>query len=242
MADIDNDHLVLISGKSGTGKSASLQYLENHEGVMYLNCETGAKLPFKNEFKEFKITDPLLVFQAFQTAEKNEKIHTIVIDSLTFLMDMYETLYIVDSPNGMKAWGQFAQYFKKLMQNYVAKSTKNVIFTAHTLDTLNEAEMIMEVKVPIKGALKNNGIESYFNCIVSTKKVLLRTLENYGSDSLIITPKEEYLGFKYVYQTEPTKETINERMRGPMGMWSTEETFIDNNIQLYLNRLHKFYS
>ena len=34
-----NDHLVLISGKSATGKSASLMGIENPEGVMYLNCE-----------------------------------------------------------------------------------------------------------------------------------------------------------------------------------------------------------
>ena len=34
-----NDHLVLVSGKSATGKSASLKNLENPEGVMYLNCE-----------------------------------------------------------------------------------------------------------------------------------------------------------------------------------------------------------
>jgi len=34
-----NDHLVLISGKSAGGKSASLMNLRNPEGVMYLNCE-----------------------------------------------------------------------------------------------------------------------------------------------------------------------------------------------------------
>ena len=44
------------------------------------------------------------------------------------------------------------------MQNYVAKSTKNVIFLAHTADQLNEGEMIMETKVPVKGSIKNNGI------------------------------------------------------------------------------------
>lgn len=36
-----NDNLVLIAGKSSTGKSASLMGLENPEGVMYLNCESG---------------------------------------------------------------------------------------------------------------------------------------------------------------------------------------------------------
>lgn len=36
-----NDHLVLICGKSGVGKTASLKSLKNPEGVMYLNCESG---------------------------------------------------------------------------------------------------------------------------------------------------------------------------------------------------------
>ena len=36
-----NDHLVLLCGKSATGKSASLMGLEKPEGVMYLNCESG---------------------------------------------------------------------------------------------------------------------------------------------------------------------------------------------------------
>lgn len=38
---MSNDNLVLISGQSGEGKSASLMSIENPEGVMYLNCEAG---------------------------------------------------------------------------------------------------------------------------------------------------------------------------------------------------------
>ena len=48
-----NDHLVMISGKSTTGKSASLEGLRDHEGVWYFNCESGKRLPFRNKFKKF---------------------------------------------------------------------------------------------------------------------------------------------------------------------------------------------
>ena len=34
-----NNNLVLISGKSATGKSLSLRGLNDQPGVMYLNCE-----------------------------------------------------------------------------------------------------------------------------------------------------------------------------------------------------------
>lgn len=237
-----NDNLVLVVGKSASGKSASLMGLDNPEGVMYLNCEAGKKLPFKTKFKQYTITDPLQVHEAFEAAESKPEIHTIVIDTVTYLLDMYESLYVLTSSNGMKAWGDFAQYFKKLMQDYVARSTKNVIFLAHSADSVNEAEMTMETKVPVKGSLKNNGIESYFSLVIATKKVQLKALKDYGSPLLMITPEEEALGFKHVFQTKITKETVNERLRGPMGLFSTKETFIDNNIQLVMNRLHEYYA
>ena len=236
-----NDHLVLLVGKSATGKSASLMQLEQPEGVMYLNCEAGKKLPFKSKFKQFTITDPLQINEAFEAAEGMPDVHTIVVDSLTYLLDMYESVYVLPSSNGMAAWGQFAQYFKVLMQNYVAKSTKNVIFIAHTADSLNESEMLMETKVPVKGSLKNNGIESYFSVVIASKKVNLKALKDYKSDLLTITPEEEALGFKYVFQCKLTKDTVNERLRGPLGLFSTQETFIDNNAQLVLNKLRHYY-
>ena len=239
MTDI-NDHLVLLGGKSSTGKSASLMGLEEPEGVWYLNCESGKRLPFRAKFQQFTITDPLQVYEAFEAAEGKD-VHTIVVDSQTYLMDMYESLYVQTSANTQKAWGDFAKFFKDLMQVYVARSTKNVIFTAHTLDQLNESEMVMETKVPVKGSLKNNGIESYFAMVIASKKLTLKALENYQSDLLNITPEEEALGFKYVFQTRLTKETVGERIRGPMGMWDAAETFIDNNMQLVIDRLRAYY-
>ena len=237
-----NDHLVLLCGKSATGKSASLMNLKDPEGVLYLNCEAGKRLPFRAKFMQKTVTDPLQINEAFEWAETNPAIHTIVIDSLTYLLDMYESMYVLNSSNTMQAWGQFAQYFKVLMQQHVARSTKRIIFIAHTSDTLNEGEMVMETKVPVKGSLKNNGIKSYFTIVIASKKVPLKALKEYGSDLLTVTPEEEALGFKYVFQTKITKDTVNERLRGPLGLFDTKETYIDNNMQLVLDRLKEYYS
>lgn len=237
-----NDNLVLVVGKSATGKSASLMGLKNPEGVMYLNCEAGKKLPFRAKFKQFTITDPMQILEAVDVAEQKPEIHTIVTDTLTYLLEMYESLYVLNSANTMKAWGDFAQYFKDLMQQRVAKSSKNIVFLAHTADKLNEAEMAVETSVPVKGSLKNNGIESYFSCIIGSKKVPLKALKDMQSKLLTITPEEEALGFKYVYQTRLTKDTVGERIRSPLGMWDTKETFIDNNLQLVFDRLHEYYA
>jgi len=237
----ENDNLVLIGGKSATGKSASLMNIEKPEGVMYLNCENNKKLPFKSKFMELAVTDPLQIYEAFTKAEDLKDIHTIVVDSLTYLMDMYETVHVLSATNTMKAWGEYAQFMKKLMSQYVAVSTKNIIFLAHTSDVMNEAEMINETLVKVKGSLMNQGIESYFSTVLSCKKVPVAKLEPYESDLLSITDEEEHLGFKYVYQTRLTKETVNERMRSSLGMWDVKETFIDNNIQHVIQRLHEYY-
>jgi hypothetical protein len=99
----------------------------------------------------------------------------------------------------------------------------------------------MERKVPIKGALKNVGLESYFSVVVAAKKVQLSQLEKYSSDLLTFSSDEEMLGFKYVFQTRLTKETVNERIRSPMGMFAINETYINNDVQLLLDRLTAYY-
>lgn len=236
-----NDNLVLVVGKSAAGKSASLMALDNQPGVLYLNCESGKKLPFRSRFLEKTITDPLQVYEAFDYAETRADIHTIAIDTLTYLLDMYESLYVINSANTMKAWGDFSQFYKNLMQQYVARSTKNVVFLAHTADKLNETEMAVETAVPVKGSLKNNGIESFFSLVIAAKKVPIKTLKDYGSSLLTITAEEEALGFKHVFQTKVTKDSIHERLRGPLGLFSTKETYIDNNLQLVFNRLKEYY-
>ena len=237
-----NDNLVLICGESKSGKTTSLRNLTPQEGVIYLNCEAGKKPTFASKFRPLTITDPLTIYAVFDDAEKHENIHTIIIDSQTFMMEMFYTVHVANAVDTQKAWGDYAEFFRKLMQYYVAKSTKNVIFTAHTLATFNESEHMMEKKVPVKGALKNMGVESYFSVVVAAKKVPLSMLENYQNAMLTITPDEEIIGVKNVFQTRLTKETVNERLTSPIGMFQINETFVDNDIKLILNRLREYYS
>ena len=121
MTQETNDNLVLVAGSSSSGKSAALRNLRNPEGVMYLNCEAGKKLPFPNRFARYTITDPYEVVKAFDYVAANPeginhpqlkdaagnpqkvKIHTVVVDSLTFLMDMYESVYVLQATNTMQA-------------------------------------------------------------------------------------------------------------------------------------------
>lgn len=237
-----NKNLVLISGKSASGKSASLRNLKDPEGVMFLNCEAGKSLPFANKFRSAVVTDPVQVPDAFDYAEGREDIHTIVIDSITFLMDMYESVYVITASDGRKAWGEYAQYFKNLMQYYVAKSSKNVIITGHTADVYDESEMVMQTRIKVKGSIMNNGVEAYFNQVLAAKVMPLKGLKDYKNNMLDITEEDEILGFKYVFQTRLTKETAQERIRAPLGMWTRDQTFIDNDVQIVLDHTHQYYA
>jgi hypothetical protein len=236
-----NHSLILIEGKSATGKSAALRNLVDPPGVMMLNCEAGKELPFKANFGGGTIVNTDKVYAAFVAAEKDPKVHTIIIDSITFLMDMYETTRVIPSPDGRKAWGAYAQYFKKLMMKYVAESSKNVIIIGHTSDIYNDKEMVTETRVKVKGSLMTLGIEAFFCNVIAAKRMPVKSLEDYTNPLLVITPEEEILGFKYVFQTQLTKDTINESIRGPMGLWNRDYTFIDNDIQKVLDHLHAYY-
>ena len=237
-----NDQLIGIVGESASGKSASLMHLPNPERVMYLNCEAGKRLPFKNKFKNFTITDPFQVHEAFDHAAGTTDYDIIVIDTATFLMDMFESLFIVNAANTMQAWGQYAQFWKTLMQEKVAASKQAVIILAHTKSELDEKAMEYRTSIPVKGSLKNNGLEAYFSTIVATKKVSLKDLEPYSSDLLNITEQDQLLGYKHVFQTQLTKQTVGERIRSPMGLFTREQTFMDNDAAKLLNHLKDYYA
>src|SRR5262245_48802561 len=115
--DVINDQLVLVVGYSATSKSASLRNIRDQEKWMYLNAEAGKRLPFKNSFKAFKVSDPYQVWEGFDHATQTpDKYAGIIVDSVTFLMDMYESMYVIDTTNTQKAWSNFAQFFKVMMQ------------------------------------------------------------------------------------------------------------------------------
>ncbi|ARM71091.1 hypothetical protein pVco7_gp103 [Vibrio phage pVco-7] len=241
----ENTQLVLICGKAATGKSASFMNLRNPERVAYMNCENNKRLPFPAKFKQANITDPHQVLQSIQGISGHADYDIGIVDSLTFMMDMFETQYVLTATDKRGAWSaHYKEPFKKLMQEGVAKSDKAIIFTAHTSDVYNENEMVTETLVKVSGSLMTKGIESFFSTVIASKKMPIKKLEPYEKDNALlnITDEERALGFKYVFQTKLTKDTVNERIRSPMGMWTTQETFIDNDAQLILDRLNEYYN
>lgn len=159
------DQLALIVGQSTTGKSASLRNIPNQDRWVYFGTEAGKRLPFKNKFNRVVVTDPIELTDMFQECIDNpDDVDGIIIDSLTFLMDMFESQYVLGSANTMKAWGDYNQYFKRIMQELVPRFGKPVLVIAHTLEVYDENSATgSKSSVPIKGALKGQGVEALVN-------------------------------------------------------------------------------
>lgn len=241
---VDNNQLLLISGESSTGKSASLMNIRDQEDWLYLNTESGKRLPFRNNFRDggFRITDPYEVIDAFEFAiNEDPTVKGIILDSVTFWMDMVETQYVLTAADSRSAWSEYQQIFKRMMQELVPKFGKPVIILAHTRTDYDESTQTMRTSVPVKGALKNTGIEAYFSTIVSSKVMPLKQLEDYKNDMLTITEDDKIIDMKYVFQTRHTKKTTGERIRSPLGFFGVEETFINNDAQMVLDHLNKMY-
>ena len=234
-----NNRIVLCTGKPASGKSTSLLKVKDDPSIAYLNTDL-KDLPFKATFPELKITNPQIIIPAIAELESKEEIKTVILDTITFLMDQYETQVVGKAVNTMKAWGEYAKFYKEFM-HAIKSGTKNYIIFAHTKDVYNESELVTEIKVPVKGSVGHTGVEADFTTIIGTKKVPLSKLEGFENDLLTITPREEALGFKYVFQTYIDKDTLQDKMRSAMGLWADNEMYIDNDILHVTKRLEEYY-
>ena len=234
---------LLISGESGVGKSSSLMNMRGQEGVLYLNCDSGKPLPFKNKFKRVTIDDPYEIFDLFDqvTGDSSGRFHTIVIDTVSFMMDRFEAVHIHNATDTMKGWANYGHFFRTLMNEYVAQCPAYVIFLGHLDTQIDENTGEKTITVPVKGALKRNGLEAFFTTVINARKVKVKEVEKYESKLLTVTKREKMLGYKHVFQTLTTKQTVGDRVRSPLGLFEDEDTYIDNDAQLVIDQLTKYY-
>lgn len=243
----ENPKSILIAGESGHGKSASLLAMKDRTDVLYLNCENGKPLPFKNKFKKKTITDPEDIIdyidQLVDMGDQNP-FNFVIVDTVSFMMDMFERVHVTGSANSQKMWGEYGQFFPRLMDATAKLEDTFFIFLGHLDSYLDEDEGIMKHKVPVKGALAKKGIEAFFTTVVYVKRMKVKDIQKgcpNGNTLLNITPKEDAQGYKHVFLVEPDKSTIGGRIRSPLGMWSDDENYIDNDAGKVIKRLVEYY-
>ena len=238
-----NPHSILISGESGTGKSMSLYEMRDRNDVLYLNCEGGKPLPFKNKFKNKIITDPEDIIDMLEEIEElgsENPFNFIVIDTISFMMDMFETVHVLPARDTQKMWGQYAQFFKRLI-TVSAKVDAFFIMLGHLQREYDEDAEMFRTSVPVKGALAKKGLEAYFTTVINVSKETVRDLNKSPNNLLIITDDDNDIGYKHVFQTRTTKKTLGDRLRSPIGMWKKEELYINNDLVPVIQRLIEYY-
>ncbi len=242
----NNQRVVLIMGIPSSGKTASLRKMAEDPGIAYLNTDL-KDLPFyvpPDGMQCAKIDRakdiPAIIQQIEQEAEG---VHSVILDTVTFLMDQFEMQHVANATDTRAAWGDYGKFYKSFMHQ-IKSSSKNWIILSHSYDIYNEKELAMETKVPIKGSVGKIGIEADYNIIVTAKKMPIKKLQPYldNNELLTLSDRDEAMGLKYVFQTSITKDTLNEKNRSPMDLWSESELYIDNDISLIIQRLNDYYS
>lgn len=237
----NNKHVVLVMGKPNTGKSYSLEALTNQDSLVYLNGDCKA-LPFASKFmRNIPITDAIDVLSFVRDIESTPVVSGAIIDTITFLMNLYERQYVNNAVNGQKAWGEYANYYRDLMHS-INTGTKDYAILAHEEVSLNEQSMQMESRVPVKGAVGKIGVTADFSTVLTSKQMPVRKLEGMENDLLKITDEEREDGVKYVFSTRVTKETLGEQTRSAVGLWKRNELYIDNNLDQVFKRLRSYYA
>lgn len=240
MLNTANKNIVLVMGKPTTGKSFSLYGLRDRDDIAYLNTDL-KELPFRSKMQEIAVTNPVHVLDFVQQIEQTDSITGGVLDTVSFLMEQFETQYIAGAADGRKAWGEYAQFYRRFI-HAIKAGTKPYAILAHEKDVLNEKEMVMEQAVPVKGAVGKLGVEADFTTILGTRKISISEAEKWQNDLLTVTEDDEERGYCYVFQTRTTKDCIGAKYRAPVDLFSKQELYINNDLDLVFKRLADYYS
>lgn len=237
-----NKNLVMVMGKPNTGKSASLRNLPQ-ESMVYLNADL-KETPFRDKFMmSLELADAKDTVDFIRQIEAEPSVTGAILDTITFLMQMYERQYVAPlagTKQGQSAWGDYGNFYREFIHE-IKSGTKNYAILAHEDESLNEQAMTMESRVPIKGAVGKVGVEADFTTILRSMQIPVSKLKGHENDLLVITPEEEEDGVKYVFATRITKESAGSKMRSAMGLWKREELYIDNDLDKVFKRLQSYY-
>lgn len=121
--------LILLLGKSGTGKSTSLRNLKNDD--VNVISVLGKEMPFKTDIKIYHPKSYADVIKGIQSASKP----IVVIDDANYLMSMYEFATISES-----GYGKFARNAEGMVNVFNAIIGKDSDQTFYVMAHIDEDE------------------------------------------------------------------------------------------------------
>lgn len=223
-------NVVMLLGKSGTGKSTSVKTLNPKETVV-LNV-LGKRLPFKGsssmyspENKNlFQVSDYAQVISLLKNiGEKAPHVKNVVLDDAIYVMrkEFFERAKEV----GYNKFTELSQHFQMIINTCEKlRPDLNVFLILHSEDVVSDGA-IVEYKVSTVGRM----LDTQYNLIEVVPMVLY--------SSVIYDDKGVA---SYGFYTHRHKEgTIVIPAKTPDGMF--EEEFIPNDLQLVVNKMNEYY-
>lgn len=123
--------------------------------------------------------------------------------------------------NMMQAWGEVGYDTADILEDVIGSiNDKLVIVTAHE-DAPRDEDFDRRMRVPLAGRMIKQGVESHFDVVLWTQTV-----------------QDDNGNIKHVFQTNAN--TTN-RAKSPVGMFSDEEMYIDNDITFVIDRMREYY-
>ena len=223
-------NLILIMGKSGSGKSTSIKTLNPQETII-INV-LSKRLPFKGSNKIYNKENKNLfnisdydTIKAYLTSISNNANHvkTIVIDDCTYLMR--KELFSKATDKGYTKFSEIAQHFQNLIQTIEnLRNDLNVVIMMHVDDEISD-----------------NGLDTY-KCATVGKMIE----DKYRPEECVTTTL--VCGIKIDKDTIThgfyTRIAINNGKlipaKTPEGMF--EEAFIPNDLQFVIDKVNEFYN
>ena len=126
-----NKNLVMVMGKPNTGKSASLRNLPQ-ESMVYLNADL-KETPFRDKFMmSLELADAKDTVGFIRQIEAEPSVTGAILDTITFLMQMYERQYVAPlagTKQGQSAWGDYGNFYREFIHE-IKSGTKNYAILA----------------------------------------------------------------------------------------------------------------
>lgn len=204
---------VLIMGRSGSGKSASLRNFKEDVFVVNVNQKP---LPFKNnEHLKVKNCDDYLIIKQSMVAAQQKGIKVIVIDDAGYLL----TKKFMDNHRQMKGNSQFDLY------NEIADNFYSLIkFIINDLNDDMIIYVVMHEEVNDLGYSKPKTIGRLLDdkvCVEGMFTIVLHAMKLDG---------------KYVFAVNTDGLDVT---KSPIGMFETD--YVDNDLQMVTNIIKEYY-
>ena len=218
----DNKKLILVIGDSGSGKTSSLRNMPL-EKTVYIDVDRKSIKSFKGmdklrDWVKLDYIDHLI--PGLKALEADPECEYIVIDTLSFALDMFVAQKIDTAADTRAAWGQYKQWYKELI--HIAKtSKKSYIFLTHAKDIYDEKAMTTKTAAYAQGSIFGI-IEADFAVVAYTHKYV-----------------DEHGMPKYGFLVNPTKETLSLSAKSPMEMFD-EPLIEDNDIMTIFEAIENY--